>query len=135
VQSTKSLSVKYFIKPGGLNSWANQHRDRDFSICQYQILKLVKIILTVETRFSRLRRPTLCQCQDQESRSRLRRDKSRPPGLYLIQEGALLIVIIWIMLPLPIWSVPKWLLYASSTVYSSVSQSPVRKPFLVCINF
>jgi hypothetical protein len=28
----------------------NQDRDQDFSICQDQILKLVKIILTVETR-------------------------------------------------------------------------------------
>ncbi len=46
---------------------------RDFSIVETKILKV--------SRFSRLSRPTFFQCRDQESRSRPRWDKSRPPCL------------------------------------------------------
>jgi hypothetical protein len=49
------------------------HLDWDFSIVKTSFLKL--------SRFSRLSRPTLCQCRDWESWLRHDQDKLRPPGL------------------------------------------------------
>ncbi len=52
---------------------------RDFSIVEMHFLKM--------SRFSRLTRQTLWQCQDQDSRSEHDRDILRPPGLvYLLNK-------------------------------------------------
>ena len=57
----------------------SRYLDQDFSIVETKILKV--------SRFSRLSRPALCQCQDRESQSRHDRDKLRPRCLDLFDSA------------------------------------------------
>jgi hypothetical protein len=62
--------------------------DRDFLVWTLMSRRNISIVETyflTLSRFSRLSRLTLWRRRDWESRSRPRRDKSRPPGLYKIQ--------------------------------------------------
>jgi hypothetical protein len=67
----KTKSILKYLTLGV--STVETNRDQDFSTRRDQLLKVSRFILTFETGF--------WKCWDRESRSRPRRDKSRPPGL------------------------------------------------------
>jgi hypothetical protein len=57
-------SNMFFISLGVSTVETNQDRDRDFSICQDQLLKTVENVHRVETYSLPVSRLTLCQCRD-----------------------------------------------------------------------